>query len=95
MADAPLAGIGAEEIGHCAYGLFKTEAIGESVGIAGEHLTGQEIALTMSRSLSREIRYEPVTPDAFRSFGFPGAEDLGNMFQFYTEYAQELGASGL
>jgi uncharacterized protein YbjT (DUF2867 family) len=93
MADAPLAGIGAEDIGPCAYGLFKTEAIGETVGIAGEHLTGQEMASKMSKSLNREVRYEPVTPDAFRSFGFPGAEDLGNMFQFYTEYAPELGSA--
>jgi uncharacterized protein YbjT (DUF2867 family) len=93
MADAPLAGIGAEDIGPCAYGLFKTEAIGETVGIAGEHLTGQEMASKMSESLDREVRYEPVTPDVFRSFGFPGAEDLGNMFQFYTDYAQDLGSA--
>jgi uncharacterized protein YbjT (DUF2867 family) len=93
MADAPLAGISAEDIGPCAYGLFKTEAIGETVGIAGEHLTGPEMATKMSRSLNREVRYEPVTPDTFRSFGFPGAEDLGNMFQFYAEYAQALGTA--
>ncbi len=26
----------------------------------------------------------------FRSFGFPGAEDLGNMFQYYQEFADEF-----
>ena len=28
-----------------------------------------------------------MTPAAFRSFGFPGADDLGNMFQFNAEFA--------
>jgi hypothetical protein len=27
-----------------------------------------------------------VTPEQYRSFGFPGADDLGNMFQFYRDF---------
>jgi hypothetical protein len=30
-----------------------------------------------------------VTPDTYRSFGFPGADDLGNMFQFYRDFEEE------
>jgi len=26
----------------------------------------------------------------FRGFGFPGAEDLGNMFQYYQEFEKEF-----
>ena len=46
MDDKRLPGIVAEDIGKCAYGVFKkgSEYIGESVGIAGEHLTGKEMA---------------------------------------------------
>jgi hypothetical protein len=33
------------------------------------------------------VRYNAVTPTAYRSFGFPGAEDLGNMFQFYRDFS--------
>ncbi|HZF66017.1 MAG TPA: NmrA/HSCARG family protein, partial [Chitinophagaceae bacterium] len=26
----------------------------------------------------------------YRSFGFPGAEDLGNMFQFYRDFENDV-----
>jgi hypothetical protein len=31
-----------------------------------------------------------VTPEAFRGFGFPGAEDLGNMFQFNRDFESQF-----
>ena len=40
----------------------------------------------MSKALGREIRYNAVTPEQYRSFGFPGADDLGNMFQFKRDF---------
>jgi uncharacterized protein YbjT (DUF2867 family) len=89
MADKPLSGIAAADIGRCAYGIFKGGAahIGKTVGIAGEHLTGTQMAASFARALGQPVGYNAVTPAAFRAFGFPGAEDLGNMFQFYTEFA--------
>ena len=27
-----------------------------------------------------------MTPDQYRAFGFPGADDLGNMFQFKRDF---------
>lgn len=88
MGDRKLPGIAAEDIGRCAYGIFKrgSELQGKRVGIAGGHLTGSEMAEALSRALDREIRYQAVTPEAFRGFGFPGAEDLGNMFQFKRDF---------
>ena len=89
MADKPLSGIAAGDIGRCAYGIFKGGAtnIGKTVGIAGEHLTGAQMAASFARALGQPVGYNAVTPAAFRAFGFPGAEDLGNMFQFYAEFA--------
>jgi hypothetical protein len=29
-----------------------------------------------------------VSPEVFRGFGFPGAEDLGNMFQFKRDFEE-------
>jgi hypothetical protein len=52
------------------------------VAIAGEHLTGKQLAAGMSRALGQEVRYSNVPPEVYRTFGFPGADDLGNMFQF-------------
>ena len=95
MGDAPLAGIAAEDIGRCAYGIFTQggDLIGARVGIAGEHLTGAEMAAAMTRALGQPVHYNAVTPAAYRSFGFPGAEDLGNMFQFYRDFADDFLAS--
>jgi uncharacterized protein YbjT (DUF2867 family) len=88
MADKKLPGIAAEDIGRCAYGVFKRggDSVGETVGIAGEHLTGAQMAASLTRALGREVRYNAVTPETYRSFGFPGADDLGNMFQFKRDF---------
>ena len=60
------------------------------MGLAGEHLTGNEMAAKLTRALGREVRYNAVTPEQYRSFGFPGADDLGNMFQFYRDFESEV-----
>ncbi len=88
MGDRKLPGIAAEDIGKCAYGIFKkgSEYIGKSVGIAGEHLTGKQMADALSLALGQEVVHNAVSPEVFRSFGFPGAEDLGNMFQFNHDF---------
>lgn len=88
MGNKKLPGIAAEDIGRCAYGIFKRgpEFIGKTVGIAGEHLTGNEMAAALTKALRREVRYNSVTPETYRRLGFPGAEDLGNMFQFKRDF---------
>lgn len=88
MGDRKLPGIAAEDIGKCAYGIFKKgpELAGKTIGIAGEHNTGAEIATILSRALGQEIRYNAVPPEAYRGFGFPGADDLANMFQFKHDF---------
>jgi uncharacterized protein YbjT (DUF2867 family) len=88
MGDKKLPGIAVEDIGKCAYGVFRrgAEYIGKTVGIAGQHLTGAQMAASLGKALGREVVYHAVTPEAYRGFGFPGAEDLGNMFQFKAEF---------
>jgi uncharacterized protein YbjT (DUF2867 family) len=90
MGDKKLPGMAAEDIGRCAHGIFKKgrELIGKTVGIAGEHLTGAQMAAALTRALGQEVRYNNVSPEVYRSFGFPGAEDLGNMFQFKRDFEQ-------
>jgi uncharacterized protein YbjT (DUF2867 family) len=90
MGDKKLPGIAAEDIGRCAYGIFKkgSEFIGKTVGIAGEHLTGSQMAAAFSAVLGKEVVYNAVPPEVYRSFGFPGAEDLGNMFQFKRDFEE-------
>jgi uncharacterized protein YbjT (DUF2867 family) len=90
--DKTMAGIASEDIGKCAYGIFKrgTELVGKTVGIAGEYVNGQDMAAGISKAVGQEVTYNNVTPDTYRSFGFPGADDLGNMFQFYRDFEKEL-----
>jgi uncharacterized protein YbjT (DUF2867 family) len=86
--DKKLPSIAVEDIGKCALGIFKrgSEFINKKVGIAGEHLTGQQIARGLTDALGQEVRYNNVPPEVYRSFGFPGADDLGNMFQFKRDF---------
>jgi len=95
MGDQPLSGIAAEDIGRCAYGIFKAggEYIGKTVGIAGEHVSGNDMAAAMSRALGRKIGYYAMEPAAFRALGFPGADDLGNMFQFFRDFSADFTAA--
>jgi uncharacterized protein YbjT (DUF2867 family) len=88
MGDKKLPGIAAEDIGKCAYGIFKkgNEYIGKTVAIAGEHPTGKQMANTLSKVLGKDIIYNSVPFDVYRGFGFPGAEDIGNMFQFKYDF---------
>jgi hypothetical protein len=90
-----MAGIAAEDIGKCAYGIFKrgTEMVGKRIGIAGEQLTGNEMAKELSDALGEPVVYNKIPADVYRSFGFPGADDLGNMFQFYDEFEKELNST--
>ena len=88
MGEARLPGIAADDIGKCAFGMFKKRDayLGKTVGIAGEHLTGSQMAAALSKALGREVRYHAVPPEVYRTFGFPGADDLANMFQFKRDF---------
>lgn len=92
MGDKKMAGIAAGDIGKCAYGIFKrsSDFIGKRVGIAGEQLTVSDMARSMSKAFGEEVTYSAVSPEQYRGFGFPGAEDLGNMFQFYADFEKEF-----
>jgi uncharacterized protein YbjT (DUF2867 family) len=88
MGTNKLPGIAAEDIGRSAYGIFKvgTSLVGKRVGISGEHLSGEEMAAAFSAVVGEEVRFNSVEPEVYRGFGFPGAEDLGNMFQFKRDF---------
>jgi uncharacterized protein YbjT (DUF2867 family) len=92
MGDKKMPGIAAEDIGKCAYGIFKRgfDFLGKTVGVAGDHLTGAQMAAALSKELGQEVRHNAMTPDEYRNLDFAGAKDLGNMFQFMQEFEQEF-----
>jgi len=92
IGDAKMAGIGTEDIGKCAYGVFKKgpELIEKNIGVAGEHLSGLQMADALGKALGEPVSYNKISASTFRSFGFPGADDLGNMFQMYDEFEEKV-----
>jgi uncharacterized protein YbjT (DUF2867 family) len=87
--DVKIPFIAVEDIGKCAYGIFKagSEYLGQTVGVAGEHLSGAEFAAALSDALGQPVAFQAVPPDVYRGFDFPGADDVGNMFQFKRDFA--------
>ena len=93
MGNSKLAGIAAEDIGKTAYGIFKAgdAYVGKTVGILGEALTIDEMGKTLSKVLGVDsIKYNAVDADTYRGFGFPGADEMGNMFQAYRDFADQF-----
>lgn len=95
LGDLKLPGIAAEDIGRCAYGIFKAgdELVGKTVGVAGEHLSGAETAARLGDALGEEVRYYPVPIEVFRSFPVPGVELGANMFQFIASANEQYCAN--
>ncbi|MCC6294552.1 MAG: NmrA/HSCARG family protein [Bryobacterales bacterium] len=95
MGDRKLPQIAAADIGRCAYGIFQRgeEFTGKRVGIAGEHLTGAEMCARLGRALGETVTHVSPPFDVYRGLGFPGADDLGNMFQFNHDCADAFCAA--
>jgi uncharacterized protein YbjT (DUF2867 family) len=93
LGESKLPGMAEKDVGRIAYGIFKRgpEFIGKTVAVAGEKLSGAEMAAALSDALGEEVRYNDVDPDVYRGFGFPGADDVGNMFHWQRDFADEYG----
>jgi hypothetical protein len=51
----------------------------------------EEMGKTLSKVLGvGPIKYNAVDADTYRSFGFPGADELGNMFQAYRDFESQF-----
>ncbi|WP_369185172.1 NmrA/HSCARG family protein [Streptomyces sp. Y1] len=87
MGTSRLAGIAVQDVGRTALAILRrgTDLIGATVSIAGEALTLTEMAAAMTTALGEPVTYRPLTPDAFRAQDFPGAQEAGNMFQYYAD----------
>ena len=74
MGDRKLPGIAAEDIGKCAYSIFKKgpEFIGKTVGIAGEHLTGAQMAAALTRAIGAGGALQRRLPRSVPGLRVPG-----------------------
>ncbi|MFF9909575.1 NmrA/HSCARG family protein [Streptomyces sp. NPDC013457] len=87
MGDHRLSGMAAADIGRTALAILKrgTDLIAATVSIAGEHLKVADIAAALGEARGEPVLYRPLTPDAYRAQGHPGADEAGNMFQFFAD----------
>ena len=42
--------------------------------------------IVVYRATGRDIAFNAITPAQYRALGFPGADDLGNMWQFKRDF---------
>jgi uncharacterized protein YbjT (DUF2867 family) len=89
LGDTAVAGMASDDIGQAVLRVLRrpSETIGATVPVAGEHLTGEQMAAALSTVLGEPVAYRPPSHDQFRGLGFPGADELGNMFQYYAEFS--------
>nr|WP_296066921.1 NmrA/HSCARG family protein [uncultured Actinoplanes sp.] len=89
MGGSVFAMVASEDIGRTAYGIFQAgpRFIGRTVGLAGAHATGDELAELFGKVLGEKVVYAPITHDQMRAADWALAKEIGNMFQFYTEAA--------
>ena len=83
--DTPLAAISVEDVGPIVAPMFEDREawLGKVVKLAGEEIPAAEYAAAMTRRLGVDIRYAYVPRETFAALGFPGAEDLADMFEYY------------
>jgi NmrA-like family len=90
MAGNTMALIAAEDIGRTALGVFRRgdEFIGKTVSIAGALLTGGQLAPKFTAVLGEKVVYRPLIHDEVRASGQPGAREVANMYQFYSDASE-------
>jgi len=91
MGDSKLVMVSVEDIGKMAAAIFSDSSlIGKSVYVSSDQLTVKEIADEFGKLMGEDVVYNAVPPSVYASFGFPGAEELANMFKVYDEYAEHF-----
>jgi uncharacterized protein YbjT (DUF2867 family) len=90
MAGNKMALIAADDIGKTALGVFRRgdDFIGKTVSIAGTHVTGEQLAAKFTAVLGEKVVYRPLTHDQVRASGQPGALEIANNFQFYSDASE-------
>jgi uncharacterized protein YbjT (DUF2867 family) len=86
--DTSLAGVGAEDVGGVVLGMLQDldRFRGDVAWAVGDDIPAARYAEIMSSVLDLPIVYRHVPRETFAALGFPGADDLAQMFDFYRRY---------
>ncbi|XP_073414746.1 nmrA-like family domain-containing protein 1 [Dendrobates tinctorius] len=85
MGDVPLDGMSVTDLGGVVVSILKapSDHVGKNIGLSTEKLTVAQYAAIMSKVTGKDIKDAKITPEAYEKLGFPGAEEMANMFRFY------------
>jgi uncharacterized protein YbjT (DUF2867 family) len=78
LGDALLPGMAAADIGACAAALLDLKPAQRRVGVAGEHLSGLQMAAVLADALGEPVRWRDALPDA-------APPELAAMFAFMRQ----------
>lgn len=92
MAEKPLDLFCCQDVGGIVLKMFDNpnEWIGKGIGVAGDSLTGLQIAELFTLYTGKEHIYKPLSIEDFKKQRFKGAKELGDMFAFYQQFAGKL-----
>jgi uncharacterized protein YbjT (DUF2867 family) len=82
LGEALLPGIAVADIGACAAALFDGPPCQRRIGIAGDQLSGAQLAAAMVERLGEPVRYVDVPTAAYARLPMPGATELAAMFAY-------------
>jgi uncharacterized protein YbjT (DUF2867 family) len=60
---------------------YPTEYVGKTLNVVGEDKTCADYARIISKVLGRKVSYNHFPHEVYSAFGFPGGEELINMFE--------------
>ncbi|XP_016069982.1 PREDICTED: nmrA-like family domain-containing protein 1 isoform X2 [Miniopterus natalensis] len=86
MGDIPMDGMSVSDLGPVVLSLLKSpeEYIGQNLGLSTCRHTAEEYAALLSKHTGKAVHDAKITPEDYEKLGFPGAQDLANMFRFYA-----------
>ncbi len=83
--DTPLAGVAVGDVGGVISSIFEQRDafLGKIIPIAGDEMPPAIYAEIMSRETGRKVVYNYIPREVFAKFGFPGAAEVADMFEYY------------
>ena len=84
--DTPLAAVAVEDVGKIAVPLFDEVPMGRVVKVVGDEMPAARYAEILGAVTGAQIRYGHIPRETYAALGFPGAEDLADMFEYYRSH---------
>ncbi|XP_074237748.1 nmrA-like family domain-containing protein 1 isoform X1 [Saimiri boliviensis] len=84
--DVPMDGMSVSDLGPVVLSLLKMpeKYVGQNIGLSTCRHTAEEYAALLTKHTRKVVHNTKMTPEDYEKLGFPGAQDLANMFRFYA-----------